>query len=60
MEKDRTLLIIGLILVLFVGFAVWKGHRRMERPPTASLTEKSIALAEICRAPRRFVCSLHQ
>ena len=47
MEKDRTLLIVGLILVLFVAFAIWKGHRRMEKPPTAGLTEKSLRLAEI-------------
>ena len=35
MEKTRTLLIIGLIVVLFVALAIWKGHRRMELPPTA-------------------------
>jgi hypothetical protein len=51
MEKDRTLLIIGLIVVLFVAFAIWKGHRRMERPPTASLTEEPSKLADICHAP---------
>jgi hypothetical protein len=53
MEKDRTLLIIGLILVLFVAFAIWKGHRRMERPPTAGLTEKSLKLAETCHCAER-------
>jgi hypothetical protein len=39
MEKDRTLLIIGLIVVLLVALAIWKGHRRMELPPTASTEE---------------------
>jgi hypothetical protein len=56
MEKDRTILIIGLILVLFVAFAIWKGHRRMERPPTASLTE-SVKLAEIWPDPNLFGAS---
>jgi hypothetical protein len=54
MEKDRTLLIIGLIVVLFVAFAIWKGHRRMESPPTASTEERS-TLAETCHAP---ICRL--
>ena len=49
MKKDRTLLIIGLILVLFVALAIWKGHRRMQLPPTAS-TEEPLKLAEICYA----------
>ena len=53
MEKDRTLLIIGLIVVLFVALAIWRGHRRMEPPPTAS-TEEPLKLAEICHAPRPF------
>jgi hypothetical protein len=52
MEKDRTLLIIGLIVVLLVALAIWKGHRRMELPPTASLTEKPLKLADICHAPK--------
>jgi hypothetical protein len=52
MEKDRTLLIIGLIVVLFVAFAIWKGHRRMERPPTANLTEEPLKLADICHSPK--------
>ena len=52
MEKDRTLLIIGLIVVLFVAFAIWKGHRRMERPPTANLTEEPLKLADICPFPK--------
>ena len=51
MKNDHTLLIVGLILVLFVAFAIWKGHRRMERPPTAS-TEERLKLAEICHVPR--------
>ena len=45
MEKDRTLLIIGLIVVLLVALAIWRGHRRMEKPPTAGLTEKPLKLA---------------
>jgi hypothetical protein len=57
MEKDRTILIIGLILVLFVAFAIWKGRRRMERPPTASLMEKSMKLAEIWPDPNLFGAS---
>ena len=47
MQKDRTLLIIGLIVVMLVALAIWKGHRRRELPPTASWTEKSLRLAEI-------------
>jgi hypothetical protein len=45
MGKDRTLLIIGLIVVLFVALAIWKGHRRMVAPPTASM-EEPLKLAE--------------
>ena len=57
MEKDRTLLIIGLIVVLFVAFAIWKGHRRMELPPTAS-TEERLKSAAICDAPIRRLVEL--
>ena len=51
MQKDRTLLIIGLIVVLFVALAIWRGHRRMVPPPTAS-TEERLKLAEICHGLR--------
>ena len=53
MEKTRTLLIIGLIVVLLVALAIWRGHRRMVLPPTASSTKQSLKLAEICHAPKR-------
>jgi hypothetical protein len=56
MGKDRTLLIIGLIVVLFVALAIWKGHRRMVVPPTASM-EEPLKLAEICHALRPFAAS---
>jgi hypothetical protein len=57
MEKDRTLLIIGVIVVLLVALAVWRGHRRMEAPPTAGLTEKPLALAGICHAAKPYGAS---
>ena len=63
-RRDRTNreeLSIGLAAYDIFGTAgewrIRQGHRRMERPPTASLTEKSMKLAEIWPDPNLFGAS---